>query len=88
MFLKVSAASTVTLEDALNFRAFKVMVARGDTELETVRKRAGERRDPARSRHCLGIRAGVTRVARLCGRCAMAECPFDHDREGAPARLD
>ena len=37
MFLKVSAASTVTLEDALNFRAFKVMVARGDTELETVR---------------------------------------------------
>jgi hypothetical protein len=36
MFLKVSAASTVTLEDAHNFRAFKVVVAT-DTELESVR---------------------------------------------------
>jgi hypothetical protein len=37
MFLKVSA-STVTLEDAHNFRAFKVVVARTDAELESVRK--------------------------------------------------
>jgi hypothetical protein len=37
MFLKVSAASTVTLEDAHNFRAFKVVVATPDTELEAVR---------------------------------------------------
>jgi hypothetical protein len=37
MFLKVSAASTVTLEDAHNFRAFKVVVATADTELGTVR---------------------------------------------------
>jgi hypothetical protein len=37
MFLKVSAASTVTLEDAHNFRAFKVVVAMTNAELETVR---------------------------------------------------
>jgi hypothetical protein len=37
MFLKVSAASTVTLEDAHNFRAFKVVVVSKGTELETVR---------------------------------------------------
>jgi hypothetical protein len=37
MFLKVSAASTVTLEDAHNFRAFKVVVAMTDAELETLR---------------------------------------------------
>jgi hypothetical protein len=37
MFLKVSAASTVTLEDAHNFRAFKVVVAMTGIELETVR---------------------------------------------------
>ena len=37
MFLKVSTASTVTLEDAHNFRAFKVVVAMTDAELETVR---------------------------------------------------
>jgi len=37
MFLKVSAASTVTLEDAHNFRAFKVVVATADAELETAR---------------------------------------------------
>src|SRR5262245_27173071 len=37
MLLKVSAASTVTLEDAHNFRAFKVVVAITDTELETAR---------------------------------------------------
>jgi hypothetical protein len=36
MFLKVSAASTVTLEDAHNFRAFKVVATKG-TELESVR---------------------------------------------------
>jgi hypothetical protein len=38
MFLKVSAASTVTLEDAHNFRAFKVVVAMTNAELETVRQ--------------------------------------------------
>jgi len=37
MFLKVLAASTVTLEDANNFRAFKVVVAQSSLDLETVR---------------------------------------------------
>jgi hypothetical protein len=38
MFLKVSAASTVTLEDAHNFRAFKVVVATANAEFEAVQK--------------------------------------------------
>jgi hypothetical protein len=42
MFLKISAASTVTLEDAHNFRAFKVVVAMADGELESVRNALAE----------------------------------------------
>ena len=37
MFLKVLAATTVTLEDASNFRSFKVVVALPPADLETVR---------------------------------------------------
>ena len=37
MFLKVPAAATVTLEDANNFRSFKVVVALPPADLETVR---------------------------------------------------
>jgi hypothetical protein len=37
MFLKVLAAATVTLEDASNFRSFKVVVALPHADLETVR---------------------------------------------------
>jgi hypothetical protein len=38
MFLKVVAASEVELEDASNFRSFKVVVAMPDADLETVRR--------------------------------------------------
>jgi predicted transcriptional regulator len=38
MFLRVPAATTVTLEDANNFRSFKVVVAQPNLELETVRR--------------------------------------------------
>src|SRR5262245_55018066 len=37
MFLKVSAAATVTLEDASNFRAFKVVVGQPNLGLDAVR---------------------------------------------------
>jgi hypothetical protein len=38
MFLKVLAATTVTLEDVHNFRSFKVVVAQPTMDLETVRR--------------------------------------------------
>ena len=38
MFIKVSAASTVTLEDRENFRAFKLVITGNPAKLDTVRK--------------------------------------------------
>jgi hypothetical protein len=38
MFLKVVAANQVELEDASNFRSFKVVVAMSNADLETVRR--------------------------------------------------
>src|SRR5262245_52519538 len=38
MFIKVSATSTVTLEDRENFRAFKLVVTGNPAKLDTVRK--------------------------------------------------
>jgi predicted transcriptional regulator len=38
MFLKVLAATAVTLEDANNFRSFKVVVGWPQADLETVRR--------------------------------------------------
>jgi hypothetical protein len=38
MFLKVAAASVVSLEDINNFRSFKVVVATPDAELGAVRQ--------------------------------------------------
>lgn len=38
MYVKVSAANTVTLEDRDNFRAFKLVVTGNPAKLDTVRK--------------------------------------------------
>jgi predicted transcriptional regulator len=38
MFLQVRSATTVTLEDANNFRSFKIVVSQPNLDLETVRR--------------------------------------------------